>query len=283
MSEPVNSTVKVFISYAHTDHIFAEALRQVLVEINRSRVECFLDTESIRSGEGWEQRLEDALKDADWLVCVYTGEQSDYCGYEVGVFTGGKGLSHPAADIRLVCLHDVADPPGLFRKRQNKLVRFPTLNMPTAQLYTAAAGWSSDERTFYRESPVFQFLQDMCIYQDLYIVQGPDDTERQTNVLLEGAKRITNAFKAARASDIKSDTPTQLGLEISFAAPAGALNAVPNEAVVTGTFGTFKLFGLMPPMEHRQLPVSTWQELRRINLKSPTRMICGWICWRKTW
>src|SRR5215813_4209372 len=96
------SRVTIFISYAHNDHIIAEALRQVLADINRTRIECFLDTESIRSGEGWEEKLEKALSDAAWLVCVYTGEQSDYCGYEVGVFTGGRALGKRTDDIRLV-------------------------------------------------------------------------------------------------------------------------------------------------------------------------------------
>jgi hypothetical protein len=110
---------------------------------------------------------------------------------------------------------------------------------------------------------VFRFLSDFCRYKDLYPVRDAAQAERQTQALLAAAKRVTLAFEAARASDVKSDTPTQLKLEVSFDAGSPTLvEAVPDDAQVTGTFASFALFGLMPPMANKQLPSTTWAELR---------------------
>jgi hypothetical protein len=257
--------VHVFISYAPADRVVAAALREALTDIDRTRVECFLDYESIQSGEGWKERLEAALAGADWLVCVYTGEQSEFCGYEVGVFTRGKALTASGEDSRLVCLHDVDDPPGLFATSQNSLIKHLPPGVPPAPAHAAPAAWSAEEVQFYRESAVFRFLADFCRYKELWPVRDAAQAERQTQALLAAAKRVTLAFEAARASDVKSDTPTQLKLEVAFeAGPPGAAPAVavPDDAQVTGTFASFALFGLMPPMAKRQLPSTTWAELR---------------------
>jgi hypothetical protein len=114
-AKPRPAKVHVFISYAKADNQIATALREEVADINRDRVECFLDSETIASGEGWERKLEDALEVAHWLVCIYTGEQSEFCGYEIGVFTRGKALEKNAGNSQLVCLHDVSNYPAVFR------------------------------------------------------------------------------------------------------------------------------------------------------------------------
>jgi TIR domain len=124
-AKPHPAKVKVFISYAAADNSIATALREEITEINRDRVECFLDTETIESGEGWEKKLEEALEAADWLVCLYTGDQSEFCGYEIGVFTRGKALQRNARNSRLVCLHDVPNYPAMFRAHQNRYIELP--------------------------------------------------------------------------------------------------------------------------------------------------------------
>jgi hypothetical protein len=49
--------VNFFISYASGDRVVAAALRGALIEIDRNRVACFLDTETIESGTDWERNL----------------------------------------------------------------------------------------------------------------------------------------------------------------------------------------------------------------------------------
>src|SRR5262245_5362489 len=79
--------VRVFISYAHRDREIAQTLYEELSDIDRNRVECFFDQRTVQSGAEWMGHLKRELRRSDWLVCVYTGEQSEFCGFEIGYFS----------------------------------------------------------------------------------------------------------------------------------------------------------------------------------------------------
>ena len=256
MSDPNDTSVRFFISYAASDHEIAEALFDELVKIDRNRVRCFLDTQSIDSGVGWEEELNRELKRADWLICVYTGEQSEFCGYEIGVFAEANHLKRPAPDSRLVCLHDVATPlPVVFRSYQNRLVQFPPL--------TKVASASGDEAAFFLRSALAKFFADIYKYKELYVASDAAEAARQIETQVRQARRITEAFKAARASDVASNTPAQLGVEIAVpGVPDRAMSKVPDDAQIRGTYESLKLFGIMPARQETRLPETTWRALR---------------------
>ena len=114
--------VHVFISYAHADRVVAAALREALTDIDRNRVDCFLDYESIQSGEGWKQRLEAALaaiygwyervepmltavlRDADAVPVVKEIQERGRLAYlsavEDGLAPGWGARGKPAARLR---------------------------------------------------------------------------------------------------------------------------------------------------------------------------------------
>ena len=249
------NTIRVFTSHSSNDSDIAKALYEELTDINRDRVQCFLDTQTIASGKDWTESLNKALTSADWLVCIYTGEQSEFCGFEIGVFTTIHQVKPHSEDDRLVCLHDVPTIPAVFHTHQNRLVVFP--------LSTRAAGPQFDEVEFYLRSPLAKFLADFYKYKDLYVARDAADAQRQVQTLARQTKRITEAFKSARASDIQASTPTQLGVEILVAGTAGAeMTRVPDDAEVVGTFQSLGLLGLMPPMQNEKLPSTTWGRVR---------------------
>jgi hypothetical protein len=268
-ARPRPSKVHVFISYAKADNPIATALREEIIDINRDRVECFLDTQTIESGEGWEKKLEEALQAADWLVCVYTGEQSEFCGYEIGVFTRGKALQKKYSDSRLVCLHDVPNYPTVFRLHQNRFVEFPPERIPPGQTF--------DETGFYERSELAKFFVDFCQYDGLYVPSDGAEYQRQSQTIIRKAKRITEAFRIARGNDIRADTPTQLGIEVTVPYKAGQpLASIPLDAQVKGTFQSFGLFALMPPMQGEQLPSTTWADVKAAG-QSPYSGYLPWI------
>jgi TIR domain len=251
----LDDKVRVFISHASSDNGIATALYEELTEIDRNRVECFLDTQTIESGKDWTKLLNDALATADWLFCIYTGDQSEFCGFEIGVFTTVHQSERDSQDDRLVCLHDVATIPAVFHSHQNRLVAFPPK--------TGASGEQFDEAAFYLGSQVAKFLTDFYKYKGLYVARDAAASQRQLQTLIRQTKRITEAFKAARASDIQSDTPTQLGVDIFVSAnPSAERTRIPDDAEVTGTFQSLGLFGLMPPMQNQRLPTATWSRVR---------------------
>jgi hypothetical protein len=144
--------VNVFISYASSDNEIAKILREELIDIDRNRVNCFLDSETIASGEGWRNKLDMALDEADWLVCLFTGEQSDFCGYEIEVFTKAKVQNPRGGDARFVCLHDQPELPAVFSSHQNKLIVFPPEPTSTTEPFDAPG--------FYSQSPIAKFFSD---------------------------------------------------------------------------------------------------------------------------
>ena len=242
--------VTVFISYAHEDVAIAEVVRTEIKSIDR-RVQCFLDLEEIEPGVRFEEKITDALGTADWLLGLYTGKQSQYCGFEVGVFTTGRALSPTPGDSRVVCLYDVEPVPGVFQFHQN--VRVTTPPPPRTEPISAA------EVEFCKKSPVFRFLSSFCRYKGLYVVDKIEDNARLQTDLIQRARNITKAFEDGRGKDVVVDTPAQLGWEVLVTTDLrGDTASVPDTAVVTGTYESFRLFGLMPDMMNRQLPSASW-------------------------
>jgi TIR domain len=252
--------VRVFISYAHEDVAIAEVVRTEIKSIDR-RVECFLDLEEIEPGVRFEEKLIKALGAADWLMGLYTGKQSQYCGFEVGVFTTDKALSATPGDSRVVCLFDVEPVPGVFQFHQN--VKVITPPPPTTDPISAA------EVEFYKKSPVFRFLSSFCRYKNLYIMDNMEGNARLESELIKRARNITKAFENGRGKDEVVNTPTQLGWEVLVTADlrSGA-ESIPDTAAVTGTYESFRLFGLMPDMLNRQLPLTNWGNVKQTYAKS---------------
>ena len=88
MDEKPNEKTRVFISYAREDEVIAKAIRAQLILLAQSgkgapSLNCFLDTESIPQGVKYEPVIKAALEQADYLIVVFTGYQSEYCGYEI--------------------------------------------------------------------------------------------------------------------------------------------------------------------------------------------------------
>jgi len=250
--------VNFFISYARRDYAIARILHDQLIELNRDRATCFLDTLTIESGEGWEKKLQQALLSANWLLCIYTGEQSEYCGYEVGVFMGGKTIDKDNPESsRVVCFHDEKEYPGIFRSHQNCFIQYPPESISVGEKF--------DREKFYEGSDLMKFFRNISKFQDLYVPSDAEGYQQQTKSFIRNAETLMEAFRKSKENDIKYDTPTQLGFEIIVPSKAGeAVVSIPPSAIAKGTYETFRLFGLMPPFdkEQEQLPSATWGSIK---------------------
>jgi hypothetical protein len=261
--------VNIFISYASADAGIAAALFEELSEIDHNRVVCFLDTETIGSGRDWKKRLDSFLQSADWLVCVYTGEQSEFCGYEIGVFEQVNNLTSGGTESPVVCLHDVPTLPTVFAAHQNRLVKFP----PDASTQNK----QFNESDFYLHSPLAKFFSDLYAYKGLYVAKDASEAQRQAQTLLRQVKRITDAFKDARGSDIRADTPIKDQIDVQIdSSTVEPLIKIPDSAKVVGTYSSLALFGLRPPMQNKQLPVTTWRDLKQAG-SSKYRTTAPWV------
>ncbi len=109
----MNDKTYAFISYYHLDAIIAHEIERQLTFLAKQGVgagslECFLDTESIPPGQRYEPIIKGALEKTDWLIVIFTGDQSVYCGFEIGIYSILKPQDDkPQKEKPVICLHDV--------------------------------------------------------------------------------------------------------------------------------------------------------------------------------
>jgi hypothetical protein len=110
---------------------------------------------------------------------------------------------------------------------------------------------------------IARFFGNVYKYKNLYVTKTAEDAQRQLKLLVKHTKIMTIAFAEDRGTRILADTPIQLRLEVTVPATKDSpVLEIPQSATVTGTYATFDLFGLMPPMENRQLPSTTWVRVK---------------------
>jgi hypothetical protein len=276
------ATTNVFISYAHEDTIIAKAIKDQLTLLAQSgkggpSLNCFLDTESIQPAIRYEPVIRAALDQADWLIVVFTGYQSVYCGYEIGMYS----IIKPQLDISIdekpvACLHDVAQKklPAVVEGYNTTLISRiapylpdpPNMFTPNADLW-----WNS---------PVGRLLRAICATKDLYTPQHRENNPVQYQIdIAQAASNIAHSFEIARQEDEQSETPLQAGLELIVFPPfEGKDGRIPPKSTVLGSSGAFDILGLKVPYSvgDSEAPRITWEELRQA-LSTPGRANVPWI------
>jgi hypothetical protein len=265
--------VRVFISYAHQDRGVALALERILRDINKSRVVCFVDVNSIDAGTKYEEVIRQHLSQADWFIGLFTGEHSEYCGFEVGIFSQIKRTSaDDELGGRLLCLYDTPEAPSLFSAYENYRVKGPEKAL------------DEDARTdFYSHSPLYRFLDCFCGYNGLRH-PSPGNRDEYRDFLIEKADNLTSAFRDARGEDVQEETILLPRLELEIpkslegprsdgVASEPVLLKIPDDAVLTGREGAFSIFSLQLPSGRNQI---TWKELCQ-HIRSREGDLYPWI------
>lgn len=265
-----------FISYAHQDAQIANTLEAQLTHLaergkGTSFLSCFLDTKSIPKGQRYEPIIRSGLKDADWLIVIFTGDQSVYCGFEIGLFS----YIGPEGAKPIMCLHDVdrSRLPAVLEDYNAVAVAAIT---PYLTKDPIASG---EEMNLWWESSVGRFLRDFCKTRNLYTPEDRDNPSEYTVDIATAAKKISWAFEFARLEDEKSETPVQAGFEMTINPSIdGKLTRVPEESILIGTSRAFDILGLNVPLSlsSNQAPQISWGELRKA-LLPPERANIPWM------
>lgn len=267
-----------FISYHHSDRIIAQILKSELNRLaghgkGRAFLKLFLDVEDIKAGQQWKTVIDDNLSSKNWLIVLFTGEQSAYCGYEVGTFS----QLHSDVDNRsIVTLHDV-DPinlPGFLADNQNKSMPFINIGVDTEKVTLGA-----DEVHFWFDSSAADFFKDFCTYKKLYTPDDEiDDPSKYILNIALAAKKLANAFVLARGTDVKAETPTQIGFELTIKGIGEAkIDSIPPNAIIVGTSLLFNTLGMGLPIDFAGgAPNTTWGRLKEI-LQTNGRRELTWL------
>ena len=202
-------TTHAFISYANQDRIIAEEVERQLTELagkgkGRPFLKCFLDTKSIPPGQRYQPIIKSALEQADWLIVIFTGHQSVYSGYEIGLYS----ILHsdrPHEERPIICLHDVERSrlPAVLDGCNTTLVSQVVPNDPRD------LSPSGEEVNLWFESPVGRLLRAICDSKELYTAN--DNPMQYTIDIARAAKKICSSFAPARghSSEAHVETPPQ--------------------------------------------------------------------------
>jgi hypothetical protein len=272
-------TTHAFISYAHQDTIIADEIERQLTVLagkgkGKSFLKCFLDTKSIPPAQLYQPIIKSALEQADWLIVIFTGHQSVYCGFEIGIYSVVKPHDDTPLDKKPVaCLHDVDQSkiPGVMDGYNTTLVSQVAPYTPDDPIP------SGEEVNLWFESPVGKLLRSICESKNLYTAN--DSPSEYTVDIAKAAKKICYSFTAARQDDEESETPVQASLEIIvYPSAGGDLKRIPESSVLIGSSRAFEILGLNLPLSLAggQAPQITWGELRQA-LSRPERANIPWM------
>lgn len=265
-----------FISYAHQDAIIANELQKQLTFLaekgnGKAFLGCFLDTKSIPKGQRYEPIIRSGLEHADWLIVIFTGDQSVYCGYEIGLYS----ILNTNDDKPIICLHDV-DKTGLPAVLDGYNTAMVT---PVGPYHANDPMPSGSDLNLWWDSAVGQFLREFCRKKGLYTAEHCDNPGEYAVDIARAARSISHAFELARQEDEKEETPVQAGFEITIVPPLeGELTRVPEDSIMVGTSRAFDILGLSLPLSlsGNQAPHITWGQLRKA-LAQPERANIPWM------
>jgi hypothetical protein len=269
-------TTSAFISYAHQDTIIANEIeRQLTFLAGRGKgkgfLKCFLDTKSIPAGQKYEPIIKSALEGADWLIVVFTGDQSVYCGFEIGIYS----VMRPHDDKPVMCLHDV-DKSAL----PAVLDGYKTATVAQVAPYLASDPIpTGEEVNLWWESGIGRFLHDFCNSKGLYTANDCENPGEYPVDIAKAAKSICHAFEVARQDDEKEETPVQAAFEITINPPfEEGSSRIPEDAILVGTSRAFDILGLNLPLSlsGQLAPQITWGQLRKA-LARPERANIPWM------
>lgn len=263
-----DSQSSAFISYHHNDIIIGTTLKNQLAFLascgsqGKAAVKSFLDSKDIHIGDDWKTIITDNLCEMDWLVVIFTGEQSVYCGYEIGTFWQLRATQQ--GKRRILALHDVGieQLPLVLRDSENAFVTNVDDVIDIERVTVSA-----QEVLHWYECDVGRFLVDFCKYKELYVPGDAENPGDYTNNIALAAKRIATAFALARGTDVKSETPTQIGFELTIkGVGGGSIDKIPDDAIIIGTSLFFSLIGLSLSLSlsGNRAPSTSWGELKRL-------------------
>jgi hypothetical protein len=195
--------VYAFISCARQDHIIGETIEAQLnwlAEKGRGRYElrCVLENQRhIPPGARLDEVISDYMHVADWLIIVFTVEQSAYSGFEIGICSKINGLLSPT----LICLHDVDE--ATARGRLHPISRIITGGEDIDSPYE----YYLKEYEIWWNTPVAEFLRNFCQYIQIYTSEPYNLWAFKFDVIT-AAKEITRAFRQTRGTPETADLGT---------------------------------------------------------------------------
>ena len=228
--------VSVFVSHKHEDSSTARQIKRWFENLGGGRLEVHI-SELIPLGEQWDAQIRKWLKEADWLLLLYTGPGDwHWCLYEMGFFAG----AHEPAQ-RLVCVH----PEGIALPEQLR-------------------GWQA---TTDRQ---FENLMAQIFRNELFPGAKPINTQMNDADLKEVAQKIMEGF-TDRGRPLELTPHIELKLDPRHKQALCATRRLAGDIAVSADAKARDIFGLIESTGDQPL---SWSDIQaQLELSQQT----GWI------
>jgi hypothetical protein len=252
----------VFVSHPTEDKFIAQALQDALVDLDRLRVDVFVDQTAIPKGKPIGSYITASLDRANWFIAIGADavrSNFSWCGMELGYFLGVQP-KNPGRSLTLIYHAQIHE---LFAEQNNTKV---------VPLEAAHAAELPGEIVDVKKCQLFTLFMDIAqSYVDFYSrgiqQRQPIDLGDKFHDWAESSARsVTKSYYEALRERVKDVWYPQNRLEIRIEDgdfwnnPTGA---IPADSKVELDIPTYALFRLAAPAGQPRSPI-TWQDFGEI-------------------
>jgi len=264
------SRVSIFLSYAREDadilqavtHAF-EALRQKTYQY----LDVFFDTKSIDAGDVFDDKIRAALRNADYLIILYTGRYKrshSYTGFEVGYFASlmDDEVRTSGKPLRQIVPMYIDEPPGTLAGVQGV-----DLTVPVDDLSSNREAYMTRVRAAVNDDPLTHFFDSVGAEVEKRLPEGMVDKgtlEKDRIERIEGVRELVPVLRGD-LYDCLSSREARRSIEqrlIIFELPKGSAKeadeTIPDNATLTQRGKAFELFGV-----ERASDTISWRDFKK--------------------
>jgi hypothetical protein len=247
----------VFVSHPTEDNAIAKALQDALVDLDRLRVDIFVDQSEIPKGKSIGSYIRASLDRANWFIAIGADavrSNFSWCGMELGYFTRVQQQRNDTS-LTLIYHSQVHD---LFAEQNNTQV------VPLEPHHRSELPGELRQIT---DSPLYKLFMDIAqSYVDFYshgvVNQAVSFREKFIDWASESTRAVTQTYYEALRQRVKEIWYPQNRLEIRIDDGdfwKSTTKTIPMESTLEFDIPTFGIFKLAVPAGPTRSPM-TWQD-----------------------
>lgn len=250
--------MKIFISHPHEDLDVAAALREAILELDRSLIDVFLDQSHIAEGKQITATITDALTGASFFIGVGTDASRGpyaWCGLELGYFLAIERNSSPS----VACLFH-ADIPDVFH---------PYKNIQLVSLLPEHTSEFTSDVTSIDQAPLTSFFKNLSKkFNQIFPAQDPaeffahaQEWQRKSSLA------VTCAYFKCLQTRVAEIWYPQKRLEIQVPSRYEAVAQIPDDATVVIGSPTYSVLNLGFPAGSGDQVKKSWPDFCRLVIR----------------
>ena len=251
-----HSRVSLFLSYAREDADILQAVNRAFEALRQKTyqyLDVFYDKQSIDVGDVFDNKIRAELRDADYLVIIYTGQYKrshSYTGFEVGYFASlmDEEVREGLTPSRQVVPLYIDEPPGTVVG-----VHGIDLRIPIEDLSSDREAYIARMRTNVNDDALTRFFDSVGTKVESRLPESMVDRETLERERIKRIEAVRELVPVLRGEmyDCLSKREARRSIEqrlIIFELPKGSAKEademIPDSATLTQRGKAFEAFGV---------------------------------------